>query len=105
MKLFNDKEDISTFFEILKEVETLKPIAKQIISSIESYASELKEPFEKISRWIVQNRIDSIKQYEAAGFSREDSILMTLDDIRAVRKVNENLSKIKHKNLAVWRNW
>ena len=39
--------------------------------------------------YMVENRIDQIKQYERAGFSHKDAIMMTFDSAAALRRMME----------------
>lgn len=89
------KEDIEEFIGLLQTAETFRPVVRLFLDTLKSYSEEIKEIPEAFSRWLVKNRIDSIKQYEAAGFSRNDAVLMTLDDIYGLRKANEILNNKK----------
>ena len=92
------KEEISEILEIVSHAEDFRPLVKQIIEILKSYSDELREIPEAIGKWIVERRITSIKQYEGAGFDRDDALLMTLDDIYAVRKLanRQNDARIRH---------
>jgi hypothetical protein len=91
MKL--DKEDLKEILEVLTEAESFRPIVKAIIDTLKSYGPEIEELPKKFSQWLVKNRIESINIYEGAGFSREDAITMTLDDVWAFRRMSKNINK------------
>lgn len=93
MKL--SKEDLQGLIEILSEAENFRPIVKAVLDTVKSYGAEIEELPKKFSQWLVKNRIESVAAYEEAGFSREDAITMTLDDVWAFRRMG---SKIKTNN-------
>jgi len=86
------KEDLSAIAELLSDAETFRPLVKSVLDTIESFGPELKQLPERAMDWAVKHRIKTIGIYEKAGFSREDAITMTLDDVwafkRMVQKVN-----------------
>lgn len=86
-------EDLNEIIEILNEAEAIRPLVKGVITVLKSFSSELKDIPESISSWVVANRVRAIKQYEAAGFTRDDAILMTLDDMQRLQK---GLEKVDH---------
>ena len=86
-------EDLKKVEEMLNEAETIRPLVKQVILVLMSYSEELKMIPEAVSDWIVEKRIRAIKKYENAGFTRDDAILMTLDDIYATRKMGERMAR------------
>ena len=91
MKL--SKEDIQGIAELLGEAETFKPMVKNVLGVIKTYAVELDEPLKELQKWSIQCRIDSIQQYKDAGFSQQEAILLTLDGSQSLRKVLNQYSK------------
>jgi len=89
------KEDISELLEIVGQAEDFRPLVKQVLEVLKSYSDELREIPDAICKWIVERRIASIEQYENAGFYRDDALLMTLDDIYAIRKMADRTARKK----------
>ena len=85
------KDEIKGFIEILSQAEAFRPLVKAALGAVKSYGPEIEEIPKKFSKWLVKNRIEAVKMYEDAGFTREDAITMTLDDVWAVRKVGQSL--------------
>jgi len=94
MKLFNET-DLSEILEVLGQAEEFRPIIRQVLDVLKSFSSEIQEIPNAILDWAVEQRIAAVKKYEEAGFSREEAILMTLDDALAQRKL---ASSFKYKN-------
>ena len=90
-------EEIKDFSEILEEAESFRPLVEMILDALKSYSEEFKEIPEAFSRWVVDNRIKSIAQYKKAGFTKNDAIIMTLDDVFAVKKLYEKMNKSTNK--------
>jgi hypothetical protein len=93
MKL--SKDELLEIIEVLSEAETFKPLVKAFLDTVDSFGEELEHLPKKFSRWLVKNRIESIAMYEDAGFSREDAITMTLDDVWAFRKIGKKVNSNK----------
>lgn len=94
MKLFNER-DTSEILEVLGQVEEFRLIIRQVLDALKSLSPEIQEIPNAILDWAVKRRIASVKKYEEAGFSREEAILMTLDDTLAQRRM---ASIFKYKN-------
>lgn len=88
-------DDIQELTELLKEAETFRPIINEIINVLKSYSNELKFIPNSINEWITQNRINTINQYKDAGFNHDDAILMTLDDIYSIQKLQHKINNKK----------
>ena len=90
-------EDLKEIITILEDVESFRPLVKVIIDTLKSFSGELKDIPESIRKWTVENRIESIKQYITANFTREEAILMTLDDMKVFKnscdRFSNNLQK------------
>lgn len=91
------KEELSEILEIIGQAEAFRPIVKQVLDTLKSFSGELREIPEAVGKWLVNNRINSIRQYEEAGFDRDDAIVMTLDDVFAVRKILDKHNKNNNK--------
>ena len=85
------KEDLAEIIELLSEAETFRPIVKTVLDTIKSFGPEIEELPKKFTQWLVQNRIESVTAYEDAGSSREDAIMMTLDDVWAFKRSTKNM--------------
>ena len=82
------KEDLAGLVAILEQAEEFKPIVKLNLNTLGEYSEEIKSIPEAVSRWLVKNRIASIEQYRDAGFTKDDAILMTLDDSNRIQKAS-----------------
>ena len=82
--------------ELMQKAEAFRPMVGMVVDAIISYGPELGKIAEAFRSGIVSNRIKSVAQYEDAGFSHDDAIAMTLDDVFAVRKWAQKL-KMNHK--------
>jgi hypothetical protein len=87
-----NKEDLLEILSYIDQAEELRPIVKKIVETLESFAPEVESLFKKLTKWIVQNRIEIIKMYEDAGFSRDESIFLTIDQAHALKKYSEKIS-------------
>ena len=77
--------------EILAEADALKPIVRSFLDVMKSYCEEIREIPDALVDFLVQRRIKSIGQYEAAGFRRSEAIIMTLDDFNDLLKIEKKL--------------
>jgi len=76
---------LDTIFELIKQADVFKPIVGAAVAAIVNYGPEFKQLIESLRLTSVENRIVSVKQYEAAGFDRDDAILMTLDSVAQIK--------------------
>lgn len=95
------KEELQEMAEILTEAETFKPIVRVILDAIKLYGPEIEEIPKRFSQWMVDNRIESIQRYRDAGFTKQEAIMMTLDDssrlIKSVNDMNKNIKSAVNK--------
>ncbi len=85
-------EMIKAFIDMGKE---LRPTVKEAVKMIKSYGPELGEVFGDVTNWMVKKKIDHVKMFEAAGFTREESIYMTMDEWWGIHKKLQNTQKKK----------
>ena len=74
------KIDIEEIKELLESAEEFKPLVKLTIKVLNDFAVEFKETGIALNKWIVESRIRAIKHYEEAGFTKEEAMLLTIDD-------------------------
>ena len=90
MKL--SKDDLQEIMAVIEQAEEFRPFIKSIVETVLSFGPELKPITESFCKYIVQKRIASIKAYCDAGFTKDDAITMTLDDVFAVRRISQNIN-------------
>ena len=69
--------DIKDIMEINDEI---KPIFGEIVKAVMEYGHDLKPIVEATEEYLTQARIKKVRTYVGEGFSREEAILMTIDD-------------------------
>lgn len=96
MKLTKEKvaEIVEAVESISGEIESLKPPIKKAIDLIMIFGSELKPLFRAVVLAAVDFKIDAVDRYLTAGFSREEAILLTSED---VHRMKQSLSTINAK--------
>ena len=78
---------LESAIELINQADLFKPVVGAIVSAIVSYGPELSQLIEPVRRAGVERRIESIRQYESAGFTKQDAIMMTLDDVAQIKDV------------------
>lgn len=86
------EKEVQELVEILQEAETFRPLVRLAIDFVKGFGPELKEIPEAFCEWMVGNRIKHVEMYEKAGFSRDDAITMTLDDVFAARRAGDRFN-------------
>ena len=84
------KEELQGILETISMLDDVKPLVQSAIKSIQAYGPEVREFFGGMQMAIVEMRIDAIKRYESAGFTREEAIYMTMDEWFAYRRLLSN---------------
>lgn len=84
-------EELQEFMGYAEVAEEFRPIVKEVIKKGASFLAELAPAVESFRSFGVSSRIKSVAQYKDAGFSKEESILMTIADSQALR---DCLSKV-----------
>ena len=88
------KEKVDGWTKIIEDNKDIfKPLVKSVIDGFKGYSDEVEEIEDGLRKHIVKIRIDSILQYEEAGFDRGDAIIMTLNDVHNIKEFGKNLSK------------
>ena len=94
--------DMEEIDEILKAVETYRPVISRVIDTAMSFGPELKKLFEplfcSLTEMTVDSRIMAIKRYEASGFTKEEAITMMLDDLSTIRRTAQSFNTSKKKS-------
>ena len=70
---------------LLKECESAEDV-QAVLMVVLKLAAELKPIFQGFSRFVVELDIAAIKQYEEAGISREDAVILRTSTKTAVIK-------------------
>lgn len=91
MAIIKEKE-LQELVEILSEAESFRPIVRQAVDFVKAFCPEIREIPEAFCEWLVKNRIKHVEMYEKAGFSRDDAITMTLDDVFAARRAGDRFN-------------
>lgn len=96
MKL--NKKDIEEIKELIdaisNEAESFKSIAKSGIDLLLQFGPELKTFFSAYWHGVADLKIDIIAKYQKAGFTREEAILITCED---VHQMTQSLKTINAK--------
>jgi len=90
-------EDITTLLSYLDMAEEFRPLVRKILDTVSSYSTELKEAPEALLNWHTDMRIKNIESYKNNGFSHEEAILLTLDDVSAFKKARNYLKDIQER--------
>jgi len=90
------KEDIAEILEVFDDAEAFRPVIKKVLDVLTSFGPEIEVLPKNISKWFVQNRIESVKAYMAVGFTTEQAIDMTMDDVMALKRAIRSI-KTKEK--------
>ena len=78
-------EDLAEISELLKQAEFLRPLVKEAIDTIKSFEPEITEVLGGISNFMVDMKIDQVKRFEAAGFPRDEAIVLSTDVSKSVQ--------------------
>lgn len=80
--------------ELLELVPLIGQLAKQAVPELEKLGNEAAPLYEKMADFFVDQRARSIKRYQDKhGFSREEAMILTLDDSKKLKKVLEKQGK------------
>jgi len=85
-----DKEDIASLLEIVGQAETFKPVAQQIVSAVGVFKPEIASLFSDLAKGIVDRRVDMIKRFEEHGFTRDEAMILTMDEWYGIRQALKN---------------
>ena len=72
--------NIEEIVGLLESADEFKPIVKLAVKVLNDFAVEFKETGIALNKWFVDSKIRAIKQYEEAGFTKEEAMLLTIDD-------------------------
>jgi len=66
--------------EIHENAEEWRPVVGKMIGILNSYGPELRSVVRSILMATVELKIEMVRKYEAAGFTTEQAIMMTMDE-------------------------
>jgi len=74
------REYIELLADLVDNQEEIKPLIQKGISLLKSYAPELKEVLDSVIDYTIERRIKSVHLFEKAGFTREEAIILSMDN-------------------------
>lgn len=86
------QEDIKELLNYVSLADDFKPVFKEILKILESYGSELNVVIKNISKTLADNKIEIIRYYQDAGFTKEEAILLTINSGHALTKTLSNIN-------------
>jgi hypothetical protein len=87
--------DIKDIIEILGAAEEFRPLVKAVLDVIRSYEPELgevRDMFKSVGAGMIESRVKSIEKYEELGCTREEALLLVIDQRVAIETA---LSKVR----------
>lgn len=69
---------------LIQNAEMYRPVVQGVLNAAKSYGPELKDLLSTINNGLVDLRIEAIARYQAAGFTREEAILMSINTSHAL---------------------
>jgi hypothetical protein len=79
---------------LLDSSELYRPIVQKAAAAIKSYGPEIKDLFSGIALGLADIKIETIKKYEDAGFTRDEAISLVQDEWYAIgRAIRHNNAK------------
>lgn len=91
------EKQVSEALKILSDVENFVPVADALSRALEIYGPYLGDAVDKVVDYKVARTIESFKQYEAGGFTRQEAMLLLLNSRVAtqdsLRNMREALAK------------
>lgn len=88
-----DQEMVELIGEIVIGAEQYRPLVQQVLTTVKSFAPELKDIPEALSEYIVKNKKKIFDMHIAEGFTREESILLMINSNASLSKAMESWSK------------
>lgn len=79
--------------EILLEIETLKPLVRQVMEGLKSYESEYQEILDFLVKSNVSIRTSLFEGFIERGFTREEAMTLTLNSVQQIKNSVETVSK------------
>ena len=70
-----------------------KPLVKAIADAIAENLAEFKDVIEQANIFLVQNRVNRIARYQAATFTRQEAIMLSMADGVQLETALRNYSK------------
>lgn len=82
-------EELKQLVQIFEAADEYKGIVSDVIEKGSEFVKLLEGPFEDIRKQMVENRIKSIEQVRAAGYSVEQAILILGDQRSDFRNITQ----------------
>ena len=97
MKL--EADEISEILEFINQAEVFRPVVDKALDTIETFGPEFQkiaDIFDNLRKYVVKGSIASFEEFQKAGFSREEAMLLTLDTKMAfIKIIQQNKNKEK----------
>lgn len=84
--------DAKLIAALMEQEAEIRPVIKKGLEIIKSYGPDLKDLFGGVTEAMADLRINVIRKYEAAGFTREEAILLTMDEWFAMARVSRSMN-------------
>ena len=97
MEKINVAEIMTIIGEISKESETYKVLAKEVIKTVQNFGPEIDSVLEPIRKYLVNSTCKDIEQFEHCGFTREEAIVLTIDNKIGLRNALDSYRSTSNK--------
>ena len=87
------KDDLSALMELIEQADEFKPLLKKAVVILMDYSKEFKCIFDEFTDYMTTNKIKMIHRYMEEGFTKKESILLTMDSRLAMNKMLSNFKK------------
>ena len=78
--------DLKDVIEVLGDAEDLRPMFKMGVVTVMDYAAETKPLFDGFLEYMRSKTIDGIAYYQNHGCSREEAILLVIDQNHSLQE-------------------
>lgn len=80
------KEQVAAVLELVSQAEAFRPVVQEAIKAVKSYGPEIYDFAEGITLGSCELRAKAVRKYEELGFTRQEAILLTIDQSVAMRE-------------------
>jgi len=75
---------------ILELEPVFRPVVKKAVEILKTYGPDIHDLVRSMEMGITEIKIDQVKKIEAAGFSRDDALLLVQDEWFAIARALRN---------------
>ena len=88
-----DQDVIDTIMSMVEMSENFKPVVSSVVDTIQEHSKILKPLIDSLIDYTIESKIKTIEAFQNAGFTKQEAILLSIDQSATLSKALTNYGR------------